>query len=183
MSRDNLRDTSRDIHVTSRNRIRIRIRILILRIPMRCLGGKMKNREKYSDEILAAIARGASCDFMKKTVIPLYIDGRESSENFCSTNSCEGCSKLFAFWLDGEYVEPPTDWVNVPVDTLVRVREDENCDWTLRYFKGFSRTPSAYPPGYYYEVWEDGTTSVTAEERTERWKCCELVEDTDEVSQ
>ena len=47
----------------------------------------MKNREKYSDEILAAIASGASCDFMKKTVIPLYIDGRESSENFCSTNS------------------------------------------------------------------------------------------------
>lgn len=143
----------------------------------------MKNREKYSDEILAAIARGASCDFMKKTVIPLYIDGRESSENFCSTNSCEGCSKLFAFWLDGEYVEPPTDWVNVPVDTLVRVRDYEDDEWLLRYFKGFSRTPSAYQPGRDYEVWALGATSVTAEGDTEQWKYCELVEDTDEVSQ
>lgn len=143
----------------------------------------MKNREKYSDEILAAIARGASCDFMKKTVIPLYIDGRESSENFCSTNSCEGCSKLFAFWLDGEYVEPPTDWVNVPVDTLVRVRDYKSDEWTLRYFKGLSSTPSAYPLGYDYEVWALGATSVTAEGDTEQWKYCELVEDTDEVSQ
>lgn len=143
----------------------------------------MKNREKYSDEILAAIARGASCDFMKKTVIPLYIDGRESSENFCSTNSCEGCSKLFAFWLDGEYVEPPTDWVNVPVDTLVRVRDYEDDEWLLRYFKCFSRTPSECQSGRDYEVWALGATSVTAEGDTERWKCCELVEDTDEVSQ
>lgn len=180
MSRDNLRDTSRDIHVTSRNRIRIRIRIriLILRIPMRCLGGKMKNREKYSDEILAAIARGASCDFMKKTVIPLYIDGRESSENFCSTNSCEGCSKLFAFWLDGEYVEPPTDWVNVPVDTLVRVRDNVLHEWSLQYFARFDEDEALQ-----FETWPGGTTSKTARGSRVAWRYCELVEDADEVSQ
>lgn len=138
----------------------------------------MKNREKYSDEILAAIASGASCDFMKKTVIPLYIDGRESSENFCSTNSCEGCSKLFAFWLDGEYVEPPTDWVNVPVDTLVQVRDDESDKWALRYFKWFVRGHSTP-----FVTWANGATSKTAEDWTEYWKYCELVEDADEVSQ
>lgn len=142
----------------------------------------MNNRGKYSDEILTAIISGSLCSFMHDIVIPELVDSRKIDE-FCDKLDCADCSKMFAFWQDGAYVEPPTDWVNVPVDTLVRVREDENCDWILRYFKGFSRTPSAYPPGYYYEVWEDGTTSVTAEERTERWKCCELVEVTDEVSQ
>lgn len=137
----------------------------------------MKNREKFSDEILKAIIGGNSCGFMKDMVAPEYLDSRESSDALCEKIGCTDCIKLFAFWLDGAYVEPPTDWMNVPVDTLVRVRDDENGKRLLRYFKGFSRTPSAYPPGYYYEVWEDGTTSVTAEERTERWKCCELAED------
>ena len=139
----------------------------------------MKNREKYSDEILTAIASGASCDFMKKTVIPLYIDGRESSENFCSTNSCEGCSKLFAFWLDGEYVEPPTDWVNVPVDTLVRVRNKESEDLRLMYFKEL-RTDYVFNR---HITWKDGKTSKTAKGDCVGWQYCELVEDADEVSQ
>ena len=47
----------------------------------------MKNREKYADEIIKIVLNGETCDFMKNVVIPLYIDGRESSENFCSTNS------------------------------------------------------------------------------------------------
>lgn len=133
----------------------------------------MKNREKYADKIIKIVLNGETCDFMKNVVIPLYIDGRESSEKFCITNSCEGCSKLFAFWLDEDYEAPPTDWANVPVDTLVRVRDNEDSKWILRYFKGFS-IPS---PGYDYEVWSEGTTSVTANECTERWKYCELAED------
>ena len=36
---------------------------------------------------------------------------------------------------------------------------------------------SKYPPGYDYEVWVSGATSVTAEGDTERWKHCELVEE------
>ncbi|MEE0370055.1 MAG: hypothetical protein UEB92_05740 [Clostridia bacterium] len=132
----------------------------------------MKNREKYGDKIIKIVLNGETCDFMKNVVIPLYIDGRESSENFCSTNSCEGCSKLFAFWLDGEYNKPPTDWANVPVDTLVQVRDDENDKWELRYFKWFARgrrTP--------FVTWADGATSKTAELRTEYWKYCELAEE------
>lgn len=133
----------------------------------------MKNREKYADKIIKIVLNGETCDFMKNVVIPLYIDGRESSENFCSTNSCEGCSKLFAFWLDGEYNKPPTDWANVPVDTLVRVRYSVNGEWLLRYFKGIDTR------GYcqQFETWADGATSVTAEGYTEHWKCCELAED------
>ena len=137
----------------------------------------MKNREKYSDQIIKIVLNGETCDFMKNVVIPLYIDGRESSENFCSTNSCEGCSKLFAFWLDGEYNKPPTDWANVPVDTLVRVRYSVNGEWLLRYFKGIDTRGYCQP----FETWADGATSVTAEGYTEHWEHCELAEDAAET--
>lgn len=133
----------------------------------------MKNREKYADKIIKVVLNGETCDFMKNVVIPLYIDGRESSESFCSTNSCEGCSKLFAFWLDGEYNKPPTDWANVPVDTLVRVRYSVNGEWLLRYFKGIDTRGYCQP----FETWADGATSVTAEGYTEHWEHCELAEE------
>ena len=135
----------------------------------------MMNREKYADNIFKIVLNGETCDFMKNVVIPLYIDGRESSEKFCSTNSCEGCSKLFAFWLEEEYIEPPkpkVDWSKVPVDTLVQVRDDENDKWALRYFKWFVRGHSTP-----FVTWDDGATSKTAETCTEYWKYCELAED------
>ena len=137
----------------------------------------MKNREKYADKIIKIVLNGETCDFMKNVVIPLYIDGRESSEKFCSTNSCEGCSKLFAFWLDGEYNKPPTDWMKVPVDTLVRVRDSVNGEWLLRYFKGIDTRGYCQP----FETWADGATSVTAEGYTEHWEHCELAEDAAET--
>lgn len=136
----------------------------------------MKNREKFSNEILKAIIGGNSCGFMKNVVIPLYIDGRESSENFCSTNSCEGCSKLFAFWLDEEYEEPPkpeVDWSKVPVDTLVRVWDTRAYECVLRYFKGIDDSN----PTRKYVAWAKGATSVTAYGQVTHWKHCELAED------
>lgn len=140
----------------------------------------MKNREKYSDKIIKIVLSRETCDFMKNVVIPLYIDGLESSENFCHTNSCESCSKLFAFWLDEEYTEaqkPEVDWSKVPVDTLVRVRDNYNTgNCLLRYFKEFDETLSMRQ----YVVWSDGATSKTAGNCTENWMYCELVEDEDE---
>lgn len=137
----------------------------------------MKNREKYGDEILTAIKSGASCDFMKETVIPLYIDSREDSDEFCVRNNCIGCTNLFAFWLDGEYNKPPTDWVNVPVDTLVRVRDDEREKWVLRYFDSFEEESFRSMSGHNYRVFADGATSVTGRDYFEHWKYCELAED------
>lgn len=69
----------------------------------------MKNREKFSDEILKAIIGGNSCGFMKDMVAPEYLDSRESSNALCERIGCTDCIKLFAFWLDGEYNKPPTD--------------------------------------------------------------------------
>lgn len=141
----------------------------------------MKNREKYRDEILNSVFRGNAeeyCEFAKKYVLPNLTDCTNGECNELS--SCWMCRTVFVFWLDEEYEEPPkpeVDWDNVPVDTLVRVRDYEDDEWLLRYFKCFSRTPSACQPGRDYEVWALGATSVTAEGDTESWKYCELVED------
>lgn len=137
----------------------------------------MKNREKFRDEILNSVFSGdakAYCEFAKKNVLPNLTD---CTNGECDKlHSCMLCQGIFAFWLDEEYMEPPkpeVDWDNVPIDTLVRVRDNEDDEWTLRYFKGFSRVFSDY------EVWASGATSVTTEGCTERWVYCELVEEED----
>ena len=143
----------------------------------------MKNREKYREEIIKAIKSRETCEFMNDTVIPEFIGSKTDLKCICEIGDCRACLIQFALWLDEEYKEPPkpeVDWSKVPVDTLVWVRDYKSDEWTLRYFKGFSRTPSAYPPGYDYEVWALGATSVTAEGDTEHWRYCELVEVEDE---
>lgn len=64
------------------------------------------------------------------------------------------------------------DWSKVPVDTLVRVRDDENDKWYLRYFKGTEDSAL-----YRFVTWESGATSITAYDSVENWKYCELMED------
>lgn len=145
----------------------------------------MKNREKYRDEILNSVFRGNGqeyCEFVKKNVLPNLTD--------CTNGECEElyscglCRDIFVFWLDEEYEEPEVDWSKVPVDTLVRVRDYEDDEWLLRYFKGFNSAghPQNTNPDVTtrcYEVWALGATSVTAEGDTEQWKYCELVGDKD----
>ena len=132
----------------------------------------MKNREKYREEIVKAIKDGNSCDFMIETVNTLYSDGWECNDELCQRDECEACLKLFAFWLDEEYEEPPTDWGNVPVDTLVRVRDDENGEWLLRYFCEWNGDMDRK-----YSTFPNGRSSKTATYYIENWRFCELVED------
>lgn len=139
----------------------------------------MKNREKYKVKIIKMILEGKTCDFMEDLVFPKYIDGKEDCEGYCQSRSCEGCSKLFSFWLEEEYIEPPkpeVDWSKVPVDTLVRVRDYETDNWKLRYFAGFFEYDSLK-----YATWNSGRTSKTANEANDFmcWRFCELVEDED----
>lgn len=137
----------------------------------------MKNREKYRDEILNSVFRGNGekyCEFVKKNVLPNLTD--------CTNGECEElqacglCRDIFAFWLDEEYEESEVDWSNVPVDTLVRVRDSEDEDWTLQYFKRVSDTI----PTHKFEAWDDGRTSKTANNSYRLYKYCELVEDEDD---
>ena len=136
----------------------------------------MKNREKFRDEIKTAIETGTTCAIIRNFVRPKPLD--LSANEFCEKYNCYGCSNLFAFWLDEEYVEPQkpaVDWSKVPVDTLVRVRDSKDEEWLLQYFKGIVK----YRGTLEYLAWSFGTTSVTAQGNVTHWKYCELVEDED----
>lgn len=134
----------------------------------------MKNREKFRDEIVKSAKTSSECDactFKIRHVLPCFGgDGKN-----CSGYSCKWCYILCNLWLDEECEEPPkseVDWSKVPVDTLVRVRDCEDQDWTLAYFV---RMDSEHN----FVTWADGRTSKTAiyDEYTYTWKYCELVED------
>ena len=130
----------------------------------------MKNREKYREQILEwAVAPGRDiCDFKRKEVLAHF--GKEG----CDGISCPWCAIMLDLWLDEEYKEPPkpkVDWDNVPVDTLVRVRNDEDSPWVLQYFKEFDEERN-----YKFLAWSNGRTSKTAGGRRTGWKYCELVE-------
>lgn len=135
----------------------------------------MKNREKYREEILNSVFSGnveEYCKLAKKDVLPKLTD---CTNGECDeVSSCMLCRTIFAFWLDEEYEESPkpeVDWDNVPVDTLVRVRNDSNTPWKLKYFRSYN------PQNYHkFETWGNGATSKTTD-CVVRWLFCELVED------
>lgn len=138
----------------------------------------MKNREKFRDEIVKSAKTSSECDactFKIRHVLPRFGgDGKN-----CSGYSCKWCYILCNLWLDEEYEEPPqpeVDWSKVPVDTLVRVRNYENREWCLRYFKGFDNSNTEGK----YEMWSNGMTSKTASGSSNIWRYCELVEVEDE---
>ena len=131
----------------------------------------MKNREKYKNELIKVIKKdGKLCEFVKKhEVFRMFGTGWES---FCEMD-CIACGAALQLWLDEEYEEPEVDWTKVPVDTLVRVRDREEQEWILMYFKGISD----YDRVHRFMTWCDGATSKTAcGGEYMMWKYCELVE-------
>lgn len=144
----------------------------------------MKNREKYREEIIKAIKSRETCEFMNDTVIPEFIGSKTDSKCICEMGDCRACLIRFTLWLDEEYMEPQkpeVDWSNVPVDTLVRVRDNEDDEWLLRYFDSFEDESFSSMSGHNYRVFADGATSVTGRDYVEQWKYCELAEDAAET--
>ena len=132
----------------------------------------MKNREKYKNELMNVIKMdGRICGFVKKHDVFRMIG--TDWESFWGETDCPACTTVLQLWLDEEYEEPEVDWDNVPVDTLVRVRDEENEEWILQYFKGVDKKS----PKYRYMTWTGGATSVTACGNYTRWAFCELVEE------
>ena len=134
----------------------------------------MKNREKYKNELMDVIKMdGRICGFVKKHGV-FQMFGKDL-ESFCEM-TCVTCGAALQLWLDEEYEEPEVDWTKVPVDTLVRVRDREEQEWILMYFKGISD----YDRAHRFMTWCDGATSKTAcGGEYMMWKYCELVEDED----
>lgn len=136
----------------------------------------MKNREKYKNELIEVIKKdGRLCEFVKKHEV-FRMFGKDL-KSYCKM-TCVTCETALQIWLDEEYIEPPkpdVDWSNVPVDTLVRVRDFESEEWTLRYFKGIDNESL----GSRFMAWDGGSTSKTSYGEYTYWKYCELVEDED----
>lgn len=128
----------------------------------------MKNREKYKNELINVIKMdGRICGFVKKHGI-FQMFGKDW-ESFCEMD-CIACGTALQIWLDEEC---EVGWDKVPVDTLVRVRDRLDQEWTTMYFKGISNRD----PSYRFLTWCDGATSKTASDGDYvRWKYCELVE-------
>lgn len=141
----------------------------------------MKNREKFRDEIVETfngkrIGNEDLCCFLRDNVIPRFSSDEDIERDICGNLECYTCTKMFAFWLDEEYEEPPkpeVDWSKVPVDTLVRVWDTRAYECVLRYFKGIDDSN----PTRKYVAWAKGATSVTAYGQVTHWKHCELAED------
>lgn len=145
----------------------------------------MTNREKFREELAGAVKKSLLarhpgsdvCGFIKDKVWPSFLTKEEIAEGRCDNSIlCNDCTKAFVFWLDEEYEEPSkpeVDWENVPVDTLVRVRDCEDDEWVLRYFAGIDEEA----PKFRFMAWGDGATSKTAYGNYTHWKYCELVED------
>lgn len=133
----------------------------------------MKNREKYKNELRDVIKTdGRMCGFVKKHEVSQMFG--KDMESYCEMD-CIACATALQLWLDEEYEEPEVDWSKVPVDTLVRVRDREEQEWTLMYFKGIEGE------GYInrFQTWVDGATSKTSYGVYKNWTYCELVDDED----
>lgn len=136
----------------------------------------MKNRDKYKNELMDVIKTdGRICEFIINHGVSQMFG--KDWESFCEMD-CIACGTALQLWLDEEYEEPEVDWDNVPVDTLVRVRDIKSQDWTLMYFKGLEEEGYANR----FQTWVDGATSKTAYGDYTNWKYCELVEDKDDGS-
>ena len=130
----------------------------------------MKNRGKYKNELMECIkVDGRLCGFVKKHGVfrMLGMDW----ENYCGAIDCHCCNTILDLWLDEE--EHEVDWGKVPVDTLVRVRNSEDEEWTLQYFRRISNII----PTHRFEAWDDGRTSKTTDGLIKHWKYCELMEE------
>lgn len=135
----------------------------------------MNNKEKYKNELIEVIKKdGKLCEFVKKHEV-FRMFGKDS-KSYCKM-TCVTCGTALQLWLDEEYEEPEVDWHNVPVDTLVRVRNDEDSPWVLQYFKEFDEERN-----YKFLAWSNGRTSKTAGGRRTGWRYCELVEEEDDGS-
>ena len=108
----------------------------------------MKNIEKYNEEIRKAIEKNSLCGNFIKPIILKHFN------KSCHGIVCATCSMLQLLWANEEYKEPEIDWSNVPVDSLIWVRNKKNDIWIQQHF-------AKYEDDKVY-AWKHGTTSHTA---------------------
>lgn len=124
----------------------------------------MTNREKYLDEILAAMPWGKFSGEID------CCQNRECDDCDFETRQ-RSCRKETMDWLRAEAGEEPevVDWSKVPMDTPVWVRDRESDPWRPRYFAGVI--------GGSVHTWNGGTTSWSSDGGTTGWTQAKLAEE------
>ena len=105
----------------------------------------MLNKEKFAKEIIEIACDGGN-------VAAVCGMPRRCKELMC--RDCDfngGCGEKLRAWANSEYVEPPVDWSNVPVDTPILIRDRAGDAWARRYFAGLHDGRVC--------AWDNGTTS------------------------
>ena len=125
----------------------------------------MLNREKYAKEILDIACSGETIALWRGKICSCD----DIRCDMCDFNS-SGCNERIKEWANSEYVEPPVDRSNVPVETPILVRQGESDEWDRRYF-------AKYKNGLVY-AWKQGATSWSAEDPAYicDWKYAKLAE-------
>lgn len=126
----------------------------------------MKNKEKYVKEILEISCSG----------VRIAVDKNTNKLVRCKDLCCfdclfdkGDCRERTKEWCESEYIEPPVDWSKVPVDTPILVRfSGDDKDWVIRHF-------AKYDNGHVY-AWINGTTSWTANGKSDTWTYAKLAE-------
>ena len=121
-------------------------------------GCKMKNYEKYADELRKYKGDYFCNDFVKPNIL---------ESDCCDGVNCSRCYMLQMIWLLEDYEEPKVDWSKVEVDTPILVRQGKNGTWLERHF-------AKYENGDVY-AWVDGQTSWTGADKI-KWKHAKLAE-------
>lgn len=125
----------------------------------------MKNREKFSKEILDIVITGDVLAVNVNNGKPCSCDFNTGCESclFCNLNCNDGRKN----WLEAEYEEPKVDWSKVSVDTPILVRNYNYDFWKRRYF-------ACYKNGNVF-AFDSGKTSWSADEKI-YWKYAKLAE-------
>ena len=125
----------------------------------------MKNKEKYAKEILE-IACNGDCFAFNKTTNKLVPCNDLRCSNCLFGHNCDEAVKE---WCESEYVEPPVDWTKVSVDTPILVRfSGDDKYWVKGHF-------ARYDNGQ-VRAWINGTTSWTANGKSDTWAYAKLAE-------
>ena len=120
---------------------------------------KMKNYEKYAEEIKGYNGDSICTDFIEPYIL-------KSINAKCINTSCPKCHLYRTIWLLEDYKEPPVDWSKVEVDTPILVSNSEDGDWYKRYFAKYNGKVFA---------WSDGRTSWN-ETDVRAWDYAKLAE-------
>ena len=132
----------------------------------------MKNKEKFSKEIMDIACSGYSIAFDKKANKLTKCNNTPCGKCafYSSISSCRDKRKA---WSESEYKELEVDWNKVPVDTPVLVRDSTPYTWKRRYF--------AYYKDGIVHTYSDGATSWSVDKNAVNpgWEYAKLANEED----